>query len=145
MDAVSVAGRIQRGEVHSVHSSPELHEILSACESLLVVLFCKARRCMSCKFFNKKFLRVASHHPNVVFLELMCDESEDTIKLMQELDVPVVPHFIMYHRGCERTRLSSTSEEKLENTISKCEHDALAFCIEGVQEVVKGAVAHPSS
>ena len=117
--------RIHAGEVQAVHSASELQEILTSYTSSLVVLFCKANRCRSCKYFNKKFQRVASNHPDTVFLELMCDESEDTFKLMQELQVPVVPHFVMYHAGSEQTRLSSTSEEKLINTINKCADEAV--------------------
>lgn len=100
-----------------VHSSSDLQNILQRYTTTVVVLFCKARSCRSCKYFTKKYHRVAQQHPDKVFLELVCDESKDAFSLMQDLKVPVVPHFVLYKSGKETARLSSTSEEKLEETI----------------------------
>lgn len=110
------------GSVLAVHSSMELERVLEVCSSTLVVLFCKARYCRSCKYFTKKFLRVAESHPGAVFLELVCDESQESFQLMEELQVPSLPHFVMFEEGAEKSRLSSTSEDKLVQAIHEVGH-----------------------
>lgn len=105
------------GPVLAVHSTAELKRVLSVCSNTLVVLFCKARYCRSCKYFNKKFQRVAESTPGAVFLELVCDESKESFELMEELEVPALPHFVMYEEGAMKSRLSCTSEEKLVKAI----------------------------
>mmetsp|Transcript_37671 Transcript_37671/g.89497 ORF Transcript_37671/g.89497 Transcript_37671/m.89497 type:complete len:203 (+) Transcript_37671:588-1196(+) len=105
--------------VRPVCSASQLSQLLTNYANKLVVLMCKARSCRSCKYFTKKFYRVAEHHPDCVFLELTCDESEETFRLMEDLQVPYVPHFVVYKSGYEKIRLSCTNEQKLEETIAK--------------------------
>lgn len=124
--ALAAAGTLEYcdspGAVLAVHSAQELKRVLSVCSDTLVVLFCKARYCRSCKYFNKKFHRVAESTPDALFLELVCDESQESFELMEQLEVPALPHFVMYADGAMKTRLSSTSEETLVKAITNAGH-----------------------
>ena len=101
--------------VTKLHSSSEFNRALSKnlwFGSLSVIYF-KARKCRSCKYFTKKYHRVAAIHPQFSFLEVTCDESEEMFNIMQKMEVPAMPHFIIYICGREVARISCNKEEAL--------------------------------
>ena len=115
VEQVSEAEDALPPNVTKLRSSSEFNRALSKnlwFGSLSVIYF-KARRCRSCKYFTKKYHRVAANHPQFSFLEVTCDESEEMFNIMQKMEVPAMPHFIIYICGREVARISCNKEEAL--------------------------------
>lgn len=86
-------------QVTTIHSSAEFNSILDQNPDKLVVLMAKARGCRPCKMFSRKYARIADAYKDVLFLEIIGDESKDTRSLMIKMQVQVTPTFRLYRQG----------------------------------------------
>lgn len=97
-------------------SSPEDLEKLVKSEEM-VVLQCKARGCRPCKAFVNKYTRIAAAYPDVVFAQVVGDESNDTRRMMMKMKVTTTPSFLLYSDGNQTHRFSGANKEKLVSAI----------------------------
>lgn len=101
----------------SVHSQEDIDIVLEKFKDKLVVIECKSSHCRPCKAFVRKYTRLAEQFPDCVFLELVGDESRDTLKLMVQWQIKSTPTFRIYWEGKHMLSYIGTSEDKLAHTV----------------------------
>lgn len=101
----------------------------------LVILMCKARSCRPCKMFTRKFQRMAERFAEVVCLEIMGDESNDTRKMMMSMQIRV--------RGCHEALAAPACLGRQQKARqAQCCESVVAFGMFGAQAAHAFGYAH---
>jgi thiol-disulfide isomerase/thioredoxin len=104
--------------VLAINSPSELDECLRDHSGQLVVLMCKARSCRPCKMFSKKYERLASTFPGVVFLEVFGDDTTELREMMMKMQIKSTPTFRMYRGGIQVASTTGANEQVLSDTVA---------------------------
>jgi len=108
------------GLVRVVHSEDELLQIFNEDEKqeTFVIEFAQ-RKCRPCRYFEKKFVRLAQTYgpKSVQFLKLYGETNESTKNLFRKYRVTATPSFLLFKEGELVKRMWGINERKLTDKI----------------------------
>ncbi|KAG4071186.1 hypothetical protein HA402_001176 [Bradysia odoriphaga] len=116
--------------VKYVTSDSQFHEELNNAGIRLAVVYFSGHWCGPCELLNPEFERLPKKYPRAVFIRVDVDKCFDTVA---ELEISVIPTFILYRNRAKIDRLRGAFLEVLEGRIK--EHIGTGES-EAIQELV---------
>ena len=109
------------GEVYDVQAPSEFKAFaLQLSHERPVMLMCKAKACRPCKVFARTYARYAAANPEIVFLAVVGDASNELRRMMVLLKVASTPAFMTYRSEEKIHSHAGRSEEKMEAALDVC-------------------------